>query len=984
MALTFHVHSQKDLVHGSSGDLAMDFLAWQVKLDGPIFARQRCSPNNVLTLDEVWQQCNPSGSANAMSCALPIKFQCGDQVSADVWNYNSLSSGQALFGPNLVLGFPIDSPFLHLLTTIPQVPVYDLERVNQMQRRDDVINLFAVTDVVSGEVNKYANPSLIFNSSKLASCQRGVVIIGDDCPSCLYDFVPSLDSSTPIQKVYTNVIPFNKPCKLDDIVKFEQDLGAALDKINNASSKAEFTKAVNTLNVVENLDAFVGCNALIESMTAKTPTPILVFGGRNCEIDPSDPLWRSDPCCNYQLQFTMCCAEQTRQVTINKLSGINYDIVNATVPNDNASTWILPRQYTDPDTSLPVWFPSENGYVASPARQAVIDSVTSALSQHVQADTLVQDSSQGCEAKLKSVLPPDYLSLALGFLSKCIDIIFNSKTTTGKGKCALDSDCYTSCNRNTHRCTPPTSGPQGNLDNALVRCSIDKMRPDVLLYVRDLLNVESLPVDDGPLGPGFNARMSQALTDAVTSYDCDGPSEYSDGACFIDMPDSECMDPALQQDPYGYNGNGMTLSQAAQLVDGNVTYVNTILDQHNGMSVQFNYIIIRKDITDMASCLQLKPNSDYVEWVNVTFNGGQGFGFDVTPQNVYTRSVCRIKNPPLPNLDQGFSAPTVTLCADGTIPGANGLCADGSIPGYSNSSSSGPVLCPDSTFADPNCGCTCGFGNMSGSGSGIGSGIGDGSSSGSDAGSGSGSGSSMLSRRQGVSYTCPSNRRTAADPCDQYTDDSQAKYDCVLSSHFLFLCKALPDIEHMFDPDASVCTTLANVYPQLSVVNHLLPGVGRCKVSNFGITPNGLLPFGYMTDDASGNYLVDWRSPDTQYLDAAQNPVNISASGTVSIAETRCKQTRNALKALGFSAKAGHFYRYKSVTKTIYDPTTDQFFDRFFPGNKTMCELERKCNSDTVSAMSAKTALTFDQCTNKTSSKSVSFIYILFPRLLSS
>jgi len=182
----------------------------------------------------------------------------------------------------------------------------------------------------------------------------------------------------------------------------------------------------------------------------------------------------------------------------------------------------------------------------------------------------------------------------------------------------------------------------------------------------------------------------------------------------------------------------------------------------------------------------------------------------------------------------------------------------------------------------------------------------------------------------------------------------------------------VPDIEHTFDPATSVCTTLTNNFPALSVIDHKLAGVGRCKVTNFGITPNGLLPFGYMMDDPQGNYHIDWRSPLGQYLDSDQNPVNISSSGE-SIANTRCQQTAIALKAVGLRATAAKFYRYRSKTVSEYNADTDEFVDVTFDGNNTMCLLEKKCNSDSGAALLAGNALNESQCASSSPSKPLQF-----------
>ena len=1035
----------------------MDFSAWSIKFNAPIFARQRCPPFNVLTLDEVWSECNAASQLASQPCGLPIKFTCGGYSASDAWNLNAVSSGKAASNPLLIYGAPVDAPFVHALTVLPQVPVYDIANIKQMTRHNDTINLFALRDLVSGEVHTVSNPSAVFNSTQLESCGNGVVSIGGDCPDCLYDFVSSENSNIPINVVSTFSTPISRPCLVNDVASYESALALTLDKINNASTKAEFIKSVNTLNLVKNYDAFVGCNAIIDTLTTTSSAALTVFGGRNCEADPSSAQWQLDPCCNYQLQFFQCCAEQTLSVQINVLSGIQYTIINATVPQDSASTWQMPVPLIDPATNLTVMYPSDTGYVASPARQAVLDSVVSILDQHIQTEGVIQDTSDGCEAKLKSTIPPNYLATALGFVSKCQDIIYNTKTTTGKGKCAADSDCYTTCNRNSHQCTPPTTGDNGNLDDAFARCTVDKVRPEVLLYIRDLLNVPSLPTDTGPLGLGFNTRMALALTEAVTSYDCDGPTDYSDGACLIDIPDSECENPSFGLDPSGVSGNGLTLSQAVRWTSSDATQtamVWTFPEFHDGYNVQYYFIIVRTDIHDEQSCLQLLPGSQYIEWVNVSMNGGQGYDFlgNLIPP-VYTQSVCRIIMPQLPDLNAPIQAPpplsinmtcddystpdpVTGLCADGTMPGTaptmpsyqptcydgsepnnvTGLCADGE-PVYWF-----PTNCPDGTLPNSNGICdsanqsasspimSTGSGSIAGSesgtssegelrvNSGIGEGSGSGSSSDKEAGTEDASRSvdtgdfSSASSRSNSSFqrsfkvpverrhvgtrrgfTCSSGRR-ASDPCSSITDP-MAQYTCLLQTHFLFLCNGLPDMELFFDPQTSICATITSAFPALGVVNHNLPGVGRCKVQNFGVTPNGLLPFGYMTDDSSGNPQIDWRSPLNYYLDSTQSPVSISTSGA-SIAETRCQQTAVALNALGVQAnlKSSLFYRYKTVTVIGYDPVIDSFSEQTFAGNKTMCELEKKCNSDTVAAIAAGTALDVIQCTAANSTKSVSFI----------
>ena len=179
----------------------MDFSAWSIKFNAPIFARQRCPPFNVLTLDEVWSECNAASQLASQPCGLPIKFTCGGYSASDAWNLNAVSSGKAASNPLLIYGAPVDAPFVHALTVLPQVPVYDIANIKQMTRHNDTINLFALRDLVSGEVHTVSNPSAVFNSTQLESCGNGVVSIGGDCPDCLYDFVSSENSNIPINVV---------------------------------------------------------------------------------------------------------------------------------------------------------------------------------------------------------------------------------------------------------------------------------------------------------------------------------------------------------------------------------------------------------------------------------------------------------------------------------------------------------------------------------------------------------------------------------------------------------------------------------------------------------------------------------------------------------------------------------------------------------------------------------------------------------------
>ena len=161
--------------------------------------------------------------------------------------------------------------------------------------------------------------------------------------------------------------------------------------------------------------------------------------------------------------------------------------------------------------------------------------------------------------------------------------------------------------------------------------------------------------------------------------------------------------------------------------------------------------------------------------------------------------------------------------------------------------------------------------------------------------------------------------------------------ECSKLAYYEQACGGQPDPENMFDP-SSLCTTLTNRMQFASLADSL-PGVGNCKVTNFGFT-NGWLPTGFMS-----SAMVDWHSQLSTYEDSNFIMQPISSSGE-SIAQTRCAQIGNSVAIMGFAISSPKWCQFTTHSETVYDPDSASYIDIVFPGNKILCELEKKCNSD--------------------------------------
>ena len=809
-------------------------------------AKLKCGDGTLMTIDEVYQLCNTQDPLQIPRCGLPVTYKCGlDEVNYIV----SLNGMGPSFGQlALAIAPPVSMPFVRVLMDLPNVPTYNLFK--DMDVRNDTLAFVAMTSITT-EQNGINVPFDLSGGVNFESCAGGTFTIGGSCDNCDYELVDG-KSLDPVSVVASQPNPVS--CDLASVQLFRDYLNTTVYRLQGANSEAEFSKGINTLNLVTNMDGYVGCEASINSIVQSGPVAIPVSDVRGCYLDYYSPDFLKDPCCNPQLQFRQCCALRTAVLNVTELQDIDYSMINSTVPPAVGDSWT-----------------EGSGYVPGPTRQIMLNAAVNALNEYVQAEHADDDPQYGCRAGLQSLIPPDFLSKSTSFLDKCFNIIGGGLTVSGSksGKCASDADCYTSCNLQTHKCTYPTST---NSLNAYVACALDKMTPDVLLYVRDQLGVPSSPPDT------FAQRLSAKMSDVVTDTICDGPDEYSAGACLLTMPSSTCESLAAVF-PDSRSADDTFPDIKITSLDS-ATAGESAMPDSSADPYDFQFLVVRKDIRRREECADAM-----LQWVNVSFGDMKPF------------SACRV---PL------WSPSGDGSQAEGRIAQAQAeqsrLARFGKRSSVRRRAIAKRPLFFVKTDIHPH--------------------VRD---------------DGRYNESTVLDYCSQRRQMEEDDPCSPYLDYFDLYSACSTAVYYMNACGAQPDPENMFDPSSN-CTTLTNRM-QYSQLTDPLPGVGSCKVTNFGYT-SGLLPTGYMSSS-----MIDWHSEVSTYEDQNFNLQNISSDGA-SIAQTRCTQIGNAVSAMGFSLSVSHWYRYTTRTESVYDPDSDDYVDITFPGNKTLCEMEKKCNSD--------------------------------------
>ena len=889
-------------------------------------ARSKCHPYETFTLNEIFRLCNPSNPYSQIpKCNIPISLTCGNTTINSVSNLGLLGD---LVSTSLILAPPTDAPFVSMISSIPYLPMYDIAATINAIARNDTLS-FVVFEGMSQKSPGNAKyfPSALARELDLVSCSGGEVAIGRDCEDCEFEFI-DLMTNEPISELKI-AFPQSLPCSVSGVGTFNEFFATTLSKIQTAKSPAECEKAMNSLNLLTNLEAFIGCSKIIEGMMSLTEVPVEINGNRGCNINPANEQFWTDPCCNQRLLIDHCCPERTVTVNLSLIDSINYTIINRTIPPSPNKSWTVERQNLE-------------------------DIAVVVLNEFAHAQLIGNDSQYGCEAALQAAIPPNFFENSTRFLLNCYNIIYGGMVKSGNAAaiCVSDDDCYTSCNVGTNKCFAPTN--ENSLE-AFVSCSLDLMSPDVLFLLRDQLRVTAEPANT------LSARLAAKMKDAVTEPGCFGPDEFSIGACVIDISVHDCR--TLQ---------ALFPAKDRKIVPSLPVMTIRESNRENGRPDEnedpypYQSILVRKDLKNATACASANLN---LSWVTVAF-GGAG-----------ATDVCRV--PLWVNTQDGSSSSALSSgCSV-----FDGSCGD---PSYhrrfvydDDQRRNRALRRGNSAFLKSRKGSSSrmtrqlkpemeSISRSVRAGESAVHGVNETlendtiSNSWTKAWNATGSGNirtSILATadNQSTSSTILTTATlndlpnplcySTNDVCNSLTADQWRV--CSEMRYYLKVCGVLPDAEGLFDP-TSACAVLTNRL-MYAPMEETLPGMGSCKVTNFGFT-DGLLPVGFM----SSSLIIDWHSPLSIYEDRQYQTFKISAMES-SIAETRCMQVKDAVAALGFAAESSTWYRYDTQTYSYFDASKDAYVDQIFPGNSSLCELEKKCNSDNPWALH----LNRTQCSDK-------------------
>ena len=251
--------SQKDVLYGY--DITADFKQWNLEFNKPVKARLKCGEGEVMTMDEVYQLCNTLDPLQIPRCGLPVTFKCGSDIVTSIIDLSSMGSdiGQL----DLAIAPPVAMPFVRVVIDLPGVPTYNL--IKNMDVQNNTLALIAMTSI-KYSFNGVSYPMDFSAGIDFQACAGGSFTIGGDCDSCDYEIIDG-ETLLPVSAVASN--PHSLPCELSSVQELRDYLNTTIYKLKNANSEAEFSKGINTLNLVTNMDAVVGCKASIKSLITK-------------------------------------------------------------------------------------------------------------------------------------------------------------------------------------------------------------------------------------------------------------------------------------------------------------------------------------------------------------------------------------------------------------------------------------------------------------------------------------------------------------------------------------------------------------------------------------------------------------------------------------------------------------------------------------------------------------------------------------------
>jgi len=363
--------------------------------------------------------------------------------------------------PNFFLPFPaVDEPFSTLFT------------------------IFAGAEVTAEPVyNRYVAVKLIEEADYWSGETRSMVPSGIDWSTCTIEF--STQENSPSGSYITadptgtehishlDVTGFEPEEPICDYIAMQAltvELFEEIEKLKNTGSKEGMQQISWTLAAIQAKEVWTGCDMLVNSLVIMGDKNITEKGSKWCNEEWNSPEWLEDPCCNWELEFTMCCTEKEIIRTVTGVVGIN-------------EAAILEQCIDSP-------------FVVTLANDYVANTIKAEECSKISED-------QGNDWQVWERLT--------SFTQTCNDEIYGDHQ--GPPECTIDEDCYTDCVEEEEQCIVPWNEPEG----PLLECFVDNMNEKLERFLRRKWNLT---------GQSDDEQFAQEFRDRMQDDTCNGPEAW--------------------------------------------------------------------------------------------------------------------------------------------------------------------------------------------------------------------------------------------------------------------------------------------------------------------------------------------------------------------------------------------------------------------------------------------------------------------------
>ena len=252
---------------------------------------------------------------------------------------------------------------------------------------------------------------------------------------------------------------------LADIDKIDDDTQGHLDNGRDGLESATWNLAS-----YETREGWIGCYQMADSMVTMGEANRTFKGDRGCYSDWDTDDWKTDPCCNWELQFEQCC---------------------------------IPRTFIE---EIEVIVSIDTAAVTSSCREP--ERAVRTLELFMENDRKAEDCEDNA-AEYGGDMDTAWPKLTR-FIETCWEEVYG---TNGPPTCRTDEDCYTSCAADRGECVVPWDNPAP----AMRACFVDNMNPELERYLRKKWGLTGASPDSE-----FEAAFSTNLEDLT----CVGPTSW--------------------------------------------------------------------------------------------------------------------------------------------------------------------------------------------------------------------------------------------------------------------------------------------------------------------------------------------------------------------------------------------------------------------------------------------------------------------------